>query len=386
MNLVSLETLLVKFLGNSANGKDLDELNQYFGKEEYVGFIRSYLETHYVVLYKMNKADLDETKKELLKEIRRDKKHAFRRSVFQGFKYAAILVFILSVGMYMFNGTEDVIDANIQLKEDTITLEHSNGVVEEINQKDTLAIKNKDGNLIATQSGDKISFVMDELSDKVEYSTITVPYGRNITVALSDSSEVIMNAGSSMTFPTTFKKGRGRKVKLTGEAFFKVSHDETRPFTVGLDSLDVRVLGTTFNVANYSEDSVTEIVLVSGSVELVPNAEAEVVPVLLKPGFKGTFHKNNSKIEMTEVPTGLYTSWINGYVVFREAPFNNILQKLERYYNITITNPENNLEGQRFNATIDVQKESIGQVLEYFSKMHNIQFKVTENEIIIIKK
>ncbi|WP_276167424.1 FecR family protein [Zobellia alginiliquefaciens] len=386
MNLVSLEALLVKFLGNSANGKDLDELNQYFGNEEYTGFIKKYLETHFVVLYKMNRADLEETKKELLKEIRRDKKLTLRRNVFQGLKYAAIFVCVLAVSIYMYKGTEDVIDTNIQSKENTITLEHSNGLVEEISETGTLAIKNNDGKLIANQTGNKISFNMKEPSEKIEYNTITVPYGKNITVALSDSTEVTMNAGSRMTFPTFFKKGVGRKVKLSGEAFFKVSHDEAHPFIVGLDSLDVRVLGTTFNVANYTEDSVTEIVLVSGLVELVPNSVGKEAPVLLKPGYKGTFHKKNSKIEMTEVPTGLYTSWVNGYVVFREAPFNNILQKLERYYNITIINPENHLEGQRFNATIDVQKESISQVLEYFSKMHNIQFEVSKDEIIIIKK
>lgn len=386
MNLSSLERLLIKFLGNSANGEDLDELDTYFGKEEYKAFIKNYLKTHFVALYKMNQPNLEETKKELLKEIRKDKRLTLRRNVYTGLQYAAILLCFLAVGLYMYDGSVQVEETNILPKENTITLEHSDGMVEEISELGSLSIKDKDGSVIANQTGNRISFQSAKPAKKIVYNTITVPYGKNITVALSDSTEVTMNAGSRMTFPSQFKKGLKRKVKLSGEAFFKVSHDKTHPFVVALDSLDVQVLGTTFNVANYNEDATTEVVLVSGSVQLVPNKSKEEKPVLLKPGFKGTFYKNSSKIETVEVPTDLYTSWVNGYVVFRNAPFNNILRKLERHYNVVISNPQNHLEGERFNATIDVQNESIGQVLEYFSKIHNVQFQISEDKITIIKK
>lgn len=386
MNLGSLERLLIKFLGNSANGEDLDELDLYFGKEEYKAFIKNYLKTHFVALYKMNQPNLEETKKELLKEIRKDKRLTLRRNMYKGLKYAAILICFLAIGIYMFNATDELTETHILPKEDSITLEHSNGMVEQISESGTISIKGEDGTVIANQNGNKITFKPVKATEKVVYNTIAVPYGKNITVALPDSTEVIMNAGSRMTFPSKFEKGFKRKVKLLGEAFFKVSHDKSRPFVVTLDSLNVQVLGTTFNVANYAEDTTTEVVLVSGSVQLVPNKRQGISPVLLQPGFKGTYNKIDSSIETAEVPTDLYTSWVNGYVVFRNAPFDNILRKLERHYNVVISNPENHLEGERFNATIDIQNESIDQVLEYFSKIHNIQFEVIDNQITIIKK
>ncbi|MAU71831.1 MAG: hypothetical protein CML04_07010 [Pseudozobellia sp.] len=386
MKLSSLETLLVKFMGNSANGNDLDELNEYLGQDDYKGFIKNYLRAHFVVLYKMNQPDLEQTKKELLKEIRRDKRLTLKRNLYQGLKYAAILVCFVAVGIYMFTRQENELSPQIPATENVITLEHSNGQVEEISESGNLSIKSKSGEVIAQQSGNKISFNSQAASnEKVEYSTITVPYGKNITLALSDSTEVIMNAGSRMTFPNRFRKGYKRKVKLSGEAFFKVAHDEKHPFIVGLDSLDVQVLGTAFNVANYTEDATTEVVLVNGSVELVPTTE-RAAKVLLKPGFKGTFYKNSSRIETAEVPTDLYTSWVNGYVVFRNAPFKNILQKLERHYNVTINNPDGHLVDEKFNATIDVQHETISEVLDYFSKIHNIKFQVNDDQITILKK
>ncbi|PKA98957.1 FecR family protein [Flavobacteriaceae bacterium MAR_2009_75] len=381
----SLETLLAKFLGNSAKGEDLDELNRYFEDDNYKSFIKNYLKTHFVVLYKMNRPNLEETKKELLREIRRDKKLTLRRNLYQGLRYAAILVCFLAIGIYMFNNTEKEVVTKIEPKENSITLEHSDGMVEEISETGTLAIKSKDGKLIASQRGNKIIFNSTKENEKVKYNTISVPYGKNITIALSDSTEVTMNAGSRMTFPEQFVKGKKRKVRLSGEAFFKVSHDAEHPFVVGLDSLDVQVLGTTFNVANYAEDSTTEVVLVSGSVQLVPNVSAEVEKIILAPGFKGTFHKSTSRIETVKVPTDLYTSWVNGYIVFRNAPFSNMMQKLERHYNVTISNLDGHLENEKFNATIDIQHESISQVLEYFSRIHNIHFEVDNGHITILK-
>lgn len=380
-----LEILLAKFLGNSAKGEDLDELNRYFEDDNYKSFIKSYLKTHFVVLYKMNRPNLEETKKELLREIRRDKKLTLRRNMYRGLRYAAILVCFLAIGIYMFNKADQTVEIKIESKENAITLEHSDGSVEEISETGASSIKSKDGKLIANQIGNKITFNSAEISETVRYNTISVPYGKNITIVLSDSTEVTMNAGSRMTFPEQFVKGKKRKVRLFGEAFFKVSHDSEHPFVVGLDSLDVQVLGTTFNVANYAEDSTAEVVLVSGSVQLVPNVSAEVEKIILAPGFKGTFNKATSRIETVEVPTDLYTSWVNGYIVFRNAPFRNMMQKLERHYNVTISNPDGYLENEKFNATIDIQHESISQVLEYFSRIHNIHFEVDNDHITILK-
>ena len=135
---------------------------------------------------------------------------------------------------------------------------------------------------------------------------------------------------------------------------------------------------------NYKEDVSTEVVLVDGSVMLQSNTEtAEKSQTILSPGFKGIFKKSEKTIETKEVNTAIYTAWTDGFVVFREAPFQNILKKLERHYNVKIRNTNTTLANERFNATIDVENDTIDQVLEYFNKIYDIDYTIINNEVII---
>ena len=216
------------------------------------------------------------------------------------------------------------------------------------------------------------------------YNTLKIPYGKQLKVALSDGTKVMLNAGSEFRYPVNFIKGKKREVFLQGEAYFDVAHDARHPFVVEANALDIQVLGTKFNVANYKEDVSTEVVLVDGSVMLQSNTEtAEKSQTILSPGFKGIFKKSEKTIETKEVNTAIYTAWTDGFVVFREAPFQNILKKLERHYNVKIRNTNTTLANERFNATIDVENDTIDQVLEYFNKIYDIDYTIINNEVII---
>lgn len=172
-------------------------------------------------------------------------------------------------------------------------------------------------------------------------------------------------------------------VYLNGEAFFDVAKDKAHPFIVNADNLNVRVLGTHFNVSNYPEDSHTDVVLVEGSVGMYSkgqNFDPEK-NVVLKPGFKGSFNKASFAINTKEVTTGIYTAWIRGELVFRDMTFKNICKKLERHYNISIENNDAALANEKFNASF--KDESIENIMSYFNEIHAMKYTINNNKVTI---
>ncbi|WP_431243682.1 FecR family protein [Flavobacterium sp. P21] len=215
------------------------------------------------------------------------------------------------------------------------------------------------------------------------YNTIKIPYGKKFRLQLSDGTFVHLNSGTTLKYPIKFIAGENRQVFLDGEAFFDVAKDKKHPFIVNVDNLNVRVLGTHFNVSNYPEDTSTDVVLVEGSVGMYqPNEEFDALKnTILKPGFKGTFNKENTKISTKPVITDIYTSWINGGLTFRNMTFKNIITKLERRYNVTIVNKNEKLANEKFNASF--KEESIENVMSYFNDIHGINYTIKGNQILI---
>ena len=149
---------------------------------------------------------------------------------------------------------------------------------------------------------------------------------------------------------------------------YDVVENKNELFIVNSNGIKVEVYGTKFNVRNYTEDFNSDIVLVEGSVGI--NNSEILEQTILKPGFKGSVNKENFRVTTTKVNTKIYTSWIDGEVIFRNETFGQILKKLERLYNVTIINNKNESSNELFNAAIDVENEDIDKVLEYFNKIY----------------
>jgi ferric-dicitrate binding protein FerR (iron transport regulator) len=215
------------------------------------------------------------------------------------------------------------------------------------------------------------------------YNTLTVPHGKRFELKLSDGTQVNLNAGTSLKYPIKFLEGQHRKVFLNGEAFFDVSKDTLHPFVVNADDLDVRVLGTRFNVSSYPEDDRTDVVLIEGSVgmnKIMEDFDKDTSTVL-EPGFKGTFQKNSGKIEKKPVTTGIYTAWMSGELVFRNMTFQNILKKMERHYNVSISNTNADLGNEVFNASYG--KVTLEKVLKDLKLTHGINYSINQNLVTI---
>ncbi|MBU2904339.1 DUF4974 domain-containing protein [Arenibacter algicola] len=380
-----IENLIVKYLSQAASAEDLDVLNNWIADDKNHQVYKDFIKTHFAITLAMNDSDINKIKEELRKEIRKGKKQYYSRRLLSVMKYAAIAIFFIGVGIIWQQGVFDKTqNAVIVPRTDAITLELENGDIEIITEAGTAQVQDSNGKVVGVRQGNKLVYDQSE-ELKLVYNTLTVPNGKQFNIVLSDGSNVHLNSGSSIKYPINFLKGQRRQVFLTGEAFFEVAHDQENAFIVNAQDLDIQVYGTKFNVSNYPEDRDTEVVLVEGSVGLRESSleNGNKAEVYLKPGYMGVYNKSDNNISQEEVNTSIYTSWMNGNLVFRNSSFENIIQKLQRHYNVVIINNNEKLANETFNATIETQHETIEQVFNYFNKVYQIEYKIIENKIII---
>ncbi|NKI27599.1 DUF4974 domain-containing protein [Arenibacter sp. 6A1] len=375
-----MEHLIVKYLSNSATAKELDLLSDWIlikGNQE---VLDTYVKSHLEIMTTINKPDTDRIKDNLLRKIRRDKKIRRLRSAM---KYAAVVVMLLSLGYYLQLQVFTKSEANLEPKDEFITITLENGAIETLSPVENKKVKDANGNIIGTQDKSKLVYSNSSKTEKLVYNTLKVPYGKQFDLILSDGTHVFLNSGTSLRYPVAFVKGRERSVFLTGEAFFEVAEDKEHPFIVNANDMEVKVLGTKFNVSHYPEDPNIQTVLVEGSVSLqLKNGEnSQFGPTILAPGHKGEWRKNENGISVENVDTNLYTAWVQGKLVFRNTSFKAIRKALERRYNLTIINKNPVLDDQVFDATFDI--ETIEEVLESFGKSYDIAYTIKNNEVII---
>ena len=298
------------------------------------------------------------------------------------YKYAAI--FIAAVGIFFLFQHKDAEESKNKKDSNQIELVLDNGEVQILNANAENQIVSNSGQVIGSQKGSEIKYSSNTSIDKLVYNQIKIPYGKTFNVKLSDGTVVYLNSGTILKYPVKFIKGMNREVFLDGEAYFDVSKDKLHPFIVNANAMNVRVLGTKFNVSSYKEDKEISTVLVEGSVSLSNDAKPNK-KALLTPGYKGVCNKTSTGISLEKVDTKLYTDWMDGEVVFRKSTFNEMIKKLERSYNVTIKNNNSALDVVKFNASFNKNIETIDEVMSSLSKIQPFTYEIIGNQIVITK-
>ncbi len=380
-----IEKLLIKFFHKTISSNEMEILDDWIKKPNNQSIFKDYVKTHYAITLGMHDSNLDEIKENLLTEIRKEKSLFYSSRLRVLYKYAAVAVLFLGIGYLLQQGVLNNNETLLIPEEKTITLKMENGDIKVISEDGDIKVTDVSGTIVMQQEGTRLVYNNEVTAEKLKYNTLTIPYGKRFDIVLSDGTHVFLNSGSSIKYPIQFIPGNPRKVFLEGEAFFDVSKDEKHPFIIEAQGLDVKVLGTKFNVSTYPNDIETEIVLVEGSVSLnsSENKSKGKQDVILKPGSKGTFDNFRHTISTQNVNTSIYTSWIEGTIVFRNTPFDDIIKKLERQYNVTIINNNKDLAKETFNASFEIDKETINEVLHYFNKAHQINYQIINNKIVI---
>ena len=227
--------------------------------------------------------------------------------------------------------------------------------------------------------------VMAAADESDTLNQLVIPYGNQSKVILADNSVVWLNAGSRLVYPTRFK-GKSREVILFGEAFFEVTENREMPFVVKTSDLEIKVLGTEFNVSAYSEDRVIQTVLKEGSVAIKrTNAHFYEKELVLKPNQMASFNKTSKETKVYEVDIEYYTLWTKGLLSFDEVDYNRILKKVERFYNIRINFADPNLGSVRISGKLDLEQDR-AEVFEYLGRVSLTKIeKVGENQYLVNK-
>lgn len=268
-------------------------------------------------------------------------------------RYAAVIVVILITGVMIWqwrqqDGRErQTVMAVHAIRTNVPVLTLDNGEQVKITSRNIEKLYSSRNVNVQLVDSARLTYVSrtDSLFQEVRYNTLTVPRGCEFDLTLADGSRVWLNAGSSLKFPEVFAGDR-REVYLSGEAYFEVKHDEKAPFIVKTDVMDVRVLGTSFNMKVYDDDPTVVTTLVTGKiVQVYPGINKEVV---LTPSLQSVFDRSSGQLETREVDIREVLAWRNGKIIANNERLEDIFRQLSRWYDFEVVYTQPSLKDTRF--------------------------------------
>jgi len=208
--------------------------------------------------------------------------------------------------------------------------------------------------------------------------TITSRQGMVTHFSLADGTKVWLNSGSELQFPTRFY-GDMREVKLRGEAFFGVVKNEKQPFRVNAKELKIDVLGTSFNVISYDDETQSEVILIDGMVKLsVEKEQAKEEYGTLHPGQRAVFNEESKKVYTEEVEVDKYIAWRDGILLFHDDPMEDVCRRLSRWFNVEIVFNDPEIKSYIYKATF--RNENLDQVLNLLKLSAPIDYRIIESK------
>lgn len=221
-------------------------------------------------------------------------------------------------------------------------------------------------------------------TSKIQMNELVIPFGKKSELLLPDGTKVWLNAGSSLAFPSRFAD-KTRKVFLEGEAYFEVAENKTQPFIVSAGHLDIRVLGTRFNVSAHINDDKIETILLEGSVSLSKTTGFGLGrnEVILNPYQKGSFDKQKNDVSVSSEPNAeIYISWTEGMFQFSKEDLKSVFTKLERFYDVKFQFSQSFHSSELISGKLDL-KESIEDVMAALGDVAKIEYHINESIIYI---
>jgi len=232
-------------------------------------------------------------------------------------------------------------------------------------------IKYADGSTVVTQQPDKSAIVQARLS---------TPRGGQYKITLADGTDVWLNAASTLTYPIEFS-GREREVTLEGEAYFEVTRDEARPFIVNTAKQRTEVLGTSFNINAYDNETLTKTTLLNGSVRVQASAANPAKGRILVPNQQSIIG-NDENIRIYKVDPAKVVAWKEGIFNFHGLSIDESLKQIERWYDIDIiyqgVKPEGYLGGRMSRGV------KLSTFLEFLEKDFHIQSELKEDRTLLL--
>ena len=301
-------------------------------------------------------------------------------------KYAATIVlplFMVGVGFYLIRDKEEIHPVAEMVKispgvtKAELVLADGHKVVLGTETIDSL-VSEEGVNIV--KDGNGVSYLGNKEEGDLAYNIMRVPRGGEFKVRLQDGTLVYMNSETELKYPVRFV-GKERRVYLSGEAYFEVQRDTTKPFIVVMNGNEVRVLGTEFNVRSYEDEKCQFTTLVAGKVlltthdhrciELLPNEQGIVDP--------------QGDIRKEQVDVALYTAWKDGNFVFRKQSLEHIMEIVERWYDLKVIFEDEWCKQVSFSGNVE-RYDDFSKLAEMLEATGSVKFRIKNNEIYVTKR
>ena len=294
-------------------------------------------------------------------------------------KYAAVIVLFVSIGIFwLVNEEKQEVEngtvAQIEHGSMKAQLVLANGKKVDLRPETSLQLEEVGGTRILT-SDNRIKYSgKDSLagqSAEVKYNTLIVPRGGEFSLELADGTRVWLNAESRLRYPVAFT-GKERKVEMEGEVYFEVAKNKEKPFIVTVNGVDIRVLGTSFNVSAYQEEVVTT--LVEGKVQLKKGNEQ----VILSPNQQAIWSDDEFRVKQVDARN--YVLWKEGIFYFEDVDLETILDDMARWYNVNVFYMNPVLKEMKFSVEIR-RYGDINEILRRIGQTKRVKFEIKDRTI-----
>lgn len=299
---------------------------------------------------------------------------------------AAAVLAVLSIGIYDLSSQHGLKDENRFAKNDIAPggnkalLTLSNGKSINLNEATDGKLASENGiSITKAKSGELVYTISDQgkASSKTRQAmlnTISTPKGGQWQVRLPDGSVIWLNAATVLKYPVTFSGKKERRVELTGEAYFEIAKDKTKPFIVHSFKQEVKVLGTHFNVNAYENEPVVRTTLLEGSVQLeTVGGRGEDHPEILKPGEQASLTGNGFKIAVTNVLLAI--DWKNNEFRFKNEPLPGIMRKVARWYDVDIVYLKEEKKMPTFSGSVS-RSQDVSEILKMLEEAGDVNFSI----------
>ena len=276
------------------------------------------------------------------------------------------------------------------------TLTLSNGTVIMLDQAKEGDLAHQSGSKVVKSNNGQLVYYPAAAanSTSIEYNTISTPRAGQYHIVLPDGTHVWLNAASSLRFPTAFS-GKTREVELSGEGYFEVTHDKTKPFYVTRGNMQVEVLGTHFNINAYEDEDIIKTTLLEGSVKIgsrpsyakasAGEAKGKGESVVLKPGEQATVSQSSQTsypITVQTVDVQQVIAWKDGFFEFNNMPLPAIMRQISRWYDVDV-DLDASYPDKRFGGRIS-RKLNLVNIISML-ETYGVHFKMENKRLIVVQ-
>ena len=330
----NISKLIVRYLKGQLNEKQEQELNQWLKESRHRKLFERIVTKEQILKKSMDydTFDMETAWTKIDKQI--SKKQAYRKWL----GYAAVILLPLAIGLIVLNQvpkyeTEIAEVQKIEPGGSNAILYFANGDVVDL-KKDTANVIRSRDNLVVKKDQEKLQINADQLlaSDLNKLNKVVTPIGGEYQVELPDGTKVWLNADSYLEFPSKFS-AKERRVIAKGELYFDVASNKDWPFIVESQGMNLKVLGTEFNLRAYADEGEIISTLVEGSV-LVNNSRGEQVE--LSPGRQVVLNKSDNSLTENPANVEVVTAWRYGKFIFDNRRIEDIMYDLARWYDVKV--------------------------------------------------